>query len=53
MRGLRRLWFDEDAATAVEYAIIVAAIAGLVIVAVYALGKKTSNLFDNATTRMP
>lgn len=53
MRALRRLWSDDDAATAVEYAIIVAAIAGLVIVAVFALGRKASNLLNNTTSAIP
>ena len=49
----RRLIGDETAATAVEYAIIVAAVAGLIIVVVYNLGKKTKNLFNNVTNAMP
>lgn len=53
MRALRSLWCDEGAATAVEYAIIVAAIATLVIVAVFAVGAKTKNLFTNTTSAIP
>jgi len=53
MRAIRRLWKDEGAATAVEYALIVAAIAGVVIVAVYALGKKTNNLIRNTVNAWP
>ena len=53
MRGLRRLWCDEAAATAVEYAIIVAAIAGLVVVVAFALGKKAHKLINNTTSAMP
>lgn len=53
MRAIRRLWFDEGAATAVEYALIVGAIAGLVIVVAYALGRKAQNLINNTTTAMP
>jgi Flp pilus assembly pilin Flp len=53
MRGLRRLWCDEGAATAVEYAIIVAAVAGLVVVVAFALGRKARNLINNTTSAMP
>ena len=53
MGSIRRLWKDEGAATAVEYALIVAAIAGLVIVVVYALGKKKPHLINNTTSAMP
>jgi Flp pilus assembly pilin Flp len=52
-RLCRRLWKDEGAATSVEYAMIVAAIAGLVIVVVYALGRKTQNLINNTTSAIP
>lgn len=53
MRGLRRLWRDQGAATAVEYAFIVAAIAGVIVVVALALGRKTLNLFNNTTSAMP
>ena len=53
MRAIRRLWQDQGAATAVEYALIVAAIAGLVIVVAFALGSKAKNLINNTTSAIP
>jgi Flp pilus assembly pilin Flp len=53
MRAIRALWSDEGAATAVEYALIVAAIAGVVIAVAYALGRKAQNLFNNTTNALP
>ena len=53
MGKLRRLWSDEGAATAVEYALLIAAIAGLVVVVAFALGQKARNLINNTTTAMP
>lgn len=44
---------DESGATAVEYGLIVAAIAGLIIVVVFLLGKKVNNAFANVATHMP
>lgn len=56
MRGLRRLWRlwnDEGAATAVEYALIIAAIAGVIVVVAFALGGKVQTLIGNTTNAMP
>jgi Flp pilus assembly pilin Flp len=53
MRGLRRLWNDEGAATAVEYALIVGAIAGVIVAVAFLLGGKTMNLINNTTTALP
>jgi pilus assembly protein Flp/PilA len=44
---LKDLLKDESGATAVEYGLIVAAIAGLIIVVVFLLGKKVNNAFSN------
>jgi Flp pilus assembly pilin Flp len=44
---------DDGAATAVEYALIVAAIAGLIIAVVVFFGKKVKNTFSNVTNAMP
>ena len=43
---------DESGATAVEYGLIVAAIAGLIIVVVFLLGKKVNNAFNNVATHL-
>jgi len=45
---LMRLVDDSSGATAVEYALIVSAIAGLVAGVVYFLGAKSHNLYNNA-----
>jgi pilus assembly protein Flp/PilA len=50
---LRALWNDEEAATAVEYGLIVAAIAGLILVVVFTLGNKVKNTFNNVASHMP
>ena len=44
---LLRLADDSSGATAVEYALIVSAIAGLIAGVVYFLGAKTNNLYNN------
>jgi Flp pilus assembly pilin Flp len=45
VRQLTPLWDDASGATAVEYALIAMAIAGVIVVAVYALGVKVNNLY--------
>jgi Flp pilus assembly pilin Flp len=45
---LLRLADDSSGATAVEYALIVSAIAGLVAGVVYFLGAKTNNLYNDS-----
>jgi pilus assembly protein Flp/PilA len=52
-KTMRTLLEDESGATAVEYGLIVAAIAGLIIVVVFLLGKKVNNAFSNVATHMP
>jgi Flp pilus assembly pilin Flp len=44
---LRRLLPDEEAATAIEYGLMAAAIAGVLIVAAYFLGGKVSKQINN------
>jgi pilus assembly protein Flp/PilA len=51
--SLKRLLKDDSGATAVEYGLIVAAIAGLIIVVVFLLGRKVNNAFSNVATHMP
>jgi pilus assembly protein Flp/PilA len=50
---VKELWRDESGATAVEYGLIVSAIAGLIIVVVFLLGKKVNNSFSNVAAHMP
>ena len=52
MDHIETLLRDEDGATAVEYGLIVAAIAGLIISVVFVLGKKINNTFNNVQSRM-
>jgi pilus assembly protein Flp/PilA len=53
MTTLRVLLEDEGAATAVEYGLIVAAIAGLILVVVFTLGRKVKNAFNNVSSALP
>ncbi len=50
---LERLREDEAGATAVEYALILAAIASVILVIVFALGAKVKGQYDNMNTSMP
>jgi pilus assembly protein Flp/PilA len=52
MNHTRTLLRDEDGATAVEYGLIVAAIAGMIIAIVALLGKKLVNSFNNVQSRL-
>lgn len=47
-RELRRVWRDESAATATEYAVMIALVLLVVIAAVAALGTKVSGTFVDA-----
>ncbi len=44
---------DEEGPTAIEYALLAAAIAGVIVGVVLALGKKVNNLFEDANSRFP
>jgi pilus assembly protein Flp/PilA len=44
---------DEQGATAVEYGLIVAAVAGLILGVVFVLGNKIVNVFNNIQTGIP
>jgi pilus assembly protein Flp/PilA len=52
MQALRRLWRDEEGATAVEYGLMVALIAAVIIVAVTLLGTNLTTVFNNAATAL-
>jgi pilus assembly protein Flp/PilA len=52
-RDLKRFLRDESGATAVEYALILAAIAGLIMVVVFTLGGKVKGSFDKMQKGMP
>ena len=53
LKNLKKLWKDEEGATAVEYGLIVAAIAGVIIVVVFLLGNKVNNTLANVAGKMP
>ncbi len=53
MGALLRLLRDDQGATAVEYGLIVAAVAGLVIAVVFSLGNKINNVFNNVQSAIP
>jgi pilus assembly protein Flp/PilA len=46
-KNLVKLIKDEEGATALEYALMAAAVAGVIIVVVYLLGTKVSNVINN------
>jgi pilus assembly protein Flp/PilA len=50
---LKKFIKDEEAPTAVEYAIMVAGIAVLIVVVVFALGGKVKSTFNEASKHMP
>ena len=43
---VRKLWKDEEGATAVEYGLMVAAIAAVIVIVVFALGKQVNTAFQ-------
>jgi pilus assembly protein Flp/PilA len=53
LKNAMKLFRDEEGATAVEYGLIVAAIAGLIIAVVLVLGNKVKNAFNNVQSQMP
>jgi pilus assembly protein Flp/PilA len=53
LKNAIKLWKDEEGATAVEYGLIVAAIAGLIIAVVLLLGNKMKNVFNNVQSQIP
>jgi len=50
---LKSFWSDEEGATMVEYALMLALIAIVCILVVSALGQKTGTTFDTAQTSLP
>ena len=52
MKKLIRFFKEENGATAVEYGIMVAAIAAVIIVTVITLGGQVSNSFQNVSSHM-
>jgi pilus assembly protein Flp/PilA len=52
LKNAIKLFKDEEGATAVEYGLIVAAIAGVIIAVVLVLGNKIKNNFNNVQNSM-
>jgi len=50
---IRAFWHDEEGATMVEYALMLALIAIVCILVITALGTKVGESFDNAQTQLP
>ncbi len=50
---VKRLWHDEEAPTAVEYGLMVALIAVVIIAAVTTLGTSVRTTFTNVSAAMP
>lgn len=46
MKTMQKLWNDESGATAVEYGLMVAAIAAVIVTIVFALGGQVSTAFQ-------
>ncbi len=52
-RAWKRLAADQSGATAVEYALIIAAIAGAIIAIVYTFGGKVKTNYQKVESHMP
>ncbi len=50
---ISKLWKDEEGATAVEYGLMVAAIAAVIVIVVFTLGGKVSGAFQKVDDAMP
>jgi len=49
---LKNFWNEEEGATAVEYGIMVAAIAAVIVTIVFAIGTKVNTAFTSVDTAM-
>ncbi len=52
MERIKRFFRDEEGATAVEYGLMVAAIAAVIVAVVFTLGTKVSNAFQSVNASM-
>ncbi len=52
MGAIKRLWKDEEGATALEYGLMAAAVAGVLIVIAYFLGGKVSASLNNVAQHL-
>ena len=51
--SLKKLWNEDEGVTALEYGLIAALIAVVIIAAVRLVGTKTSSTFDSVQAAMP
>jgi pilus assembly protein Flp/PilA len=51
-RLLRRLFWDEDGPTAVEYAVMLALIVGMCVAGITLFGQQTNASFEDSTTKI-
>jgi pilus assembly protein Flp/PilA len=52
MEMIKRFFKDEEGATAVEYGIMVAAIAAVIITVVFVIGGKVENAFEDVNAEL-
>lgn len=52
-KAIQGLWADESGATAVEYGLMVAAIAAVIIAVVFSVGTKVSASFTSVDSQLP
>jgi pilus assembly protein Flp/PilA len=52
LNNLKKLWRDEEGASAVEYGLVVAGIAAVIIVVVFIVGNKLNNSLSNVAAHL-
>jgi pilus assembly protein Flp/PilA len=52
LKSLKKLWRDEEGASAVEYGLVVAGIAAVIIVIVFIVGGKLNNTLSNVANKL-
>ncbi len=53
VQAIKRIWADDNGATAVEYGLMVAAIAAVIITIVITLGTQVRGAFSTVSNNMP
>jgi pilus assembly protein Flp/PilA len=52
LKSLNKLWRDDEGASAVEYGLVVAGIAAVIIVIVFIVGNKLNNTLSNVAAHL-
>jgi pilus assembly protein Flp/PilA len=52
LKSLKKLWRDDEGASAVEYGLVVAGIAAVIIVVVFLVGGKLNNQLSNVASHI-